>query len=922
MALFLCISGTIFTAMPVEAASRLRYFWSIVADYEHGSVQSFMVEDTSSNASRSWEATLLKMRDIGSTMNGLELTYENGKVTRTQNKDYWNDTLGNFTATVSSVYTWPAFSDANATTAELSYATRMTDELVTNFNQAFLLIQAGDMNKDLLKPSDFFEEATEMANAAQSAANGQGSADGTYGDASYTFTYAGTKDDKTILTLKVVGKNSFSESTDVIFRFPKGYHEGQELAHIHEDLKNNSLDNVPAYLDWTHIVYQMYRNAEEGNTAADVSNYYDDNVITRTLSSMISGLLNSIGSLLGLYPFHELVLNLGTRGVSYYYGITPRAWFSGVQILYWFSLVIMIFLLAFAIVKILISRSLSTFNPAMRASMMGNVMTLTITVILLLLFVPLFQLMCLINDSLVGVLGSMVSNPASFQATFSASGGVLGALIINGIFLFILVKINVTYIVRSLTILILFASAPLCISSLAITGGSRSIFDAWMKELISNIFMQTFHAMLFVLYMVALRFTRLRLIEQVVIVFSFIPLTNWFRETVVNMGSKSEKIGERPAGALSTAIGLAAAAPLMINPSALIRKMTGNSVEGETITGNEAIRSMFGYKSKQQSTMDNRSAYLDKPKSQDGMNGVAKDFVTGTSMASQFIKDKKVVPTKDDYNSHLESVKKDIFNRSSELESSRPQATQQSNGEKALRAAGRVAGAAANLSRGALLTGMQLGVDSNGGNSRFIRMTSMDAYGDAFNDISAPALHGVEASRYSAAMGEQGLFNGTDETDIIQSIGSDPSAVMQRNDFDFEGRDLDAVGLSDFYHSTNDFGERSVTESFHENTVGYNAINDVEVQKNLSQMSEQWGDGLHVSYSDQYNRSLVPQEDGSFRYAPNEIAKNQSLADQNPKAQNITFSGNMFKNTEVKRTQVMNLKGDVVAYNYHYSVYG
>lgn len=914
MAVFTFLTGSVFCSLSpvsVEAATKLRYFWAVVPDYEHGTAQSFLVEDSVNQSFKTREAKLMQMKGIGSTTQGLGLSFKDGAVVR--------DTSGESGyINVTSVYTWPSFDNVNATTAELNYATRITDELVTNFNQAFLLIQAGDMNKDLLKPATFFEEATEMANAAQTAANTKGSGDGVYGTASYTFTYAGTKDDKVMLTLKVRGKN-LNESVDVVFRTPKGYHEGQELSRIHEDSKI-TLDKVPAYLDWTHIVFQMYKNAEAGNTAADISNYYDDNVITRTLSSLISNLLNSLGSMLGLYPFHELMLNIGTRGVSYYYGITPRSWFSGVQILYWFSLVMMIFVLAFSIVKILISRSLSTFNPAMRVSMMNSIMTLAITIILLLLFVPLFQLMCLINDSLVGVLSSMVSNPEDFQGAFSASSGILGALIVNGIFLFILVKINVAYIVRSLTVLILFATAPLCISTLAITGGNRSVFDAWMKELIANIFMQTFHAMLFVLYMTAFRFTRLRLIEQVVIVFSFLPLVNWFRDTIINLGSKTDKLSDRPSGALSTAIGLAAAAPLMINTSAMVRKLTGNSPEGETIMGNEAMKNLFGYKSKQQSSMENRSSFMDKPKAQDGINGVAKDSATGMSIASNFVSGtKKPLSTKEDYAKHLKSVESDIFNRSGEMAAGRPLAKQMSNSERLVKTAGRAAGAAANIGRGALLTGMQIGIDGNGGNSRFVRMTSMDAYNDAFNDAAAPILHGVEASRYDSVLADHSnVFSTDSEGSMIQEVSNDPS-VLGINEFDFEGRDLDAVGLKDFYHSTDDYGERSVTESFHPDTLGYDAINDVNVQKNLSQMSEQWGDALHVSYSDEYDRGLVPQEDGSFRYASNEISKDKSLSEATAKASNITFSGTMFKDTAVKQTKVMNLKGDVVAYNYHYS---
>ncbi|MED2497142.1 hypothetical protein P4111_24100, partial [Bacillus thuringiensis] len=375
-------------------------------------------------------------------------------------------------------------------------------------------------------------------------------------------------------------KVSGGEPSYFVAMVPKGYYPGQELANtIPEDYRDKVEDKEVKNLDWKRIVLQGNTNyLKDGISFSQIDELVKPGKIEQYFSEFISSVLGVVRQLLGLYSFQELMLNDGARATTTYQGLMPLNWFDSAQSLFWVCQCLAWALIIGAIVKLLVSRNLSAVNPMMRVNLIDGIQNLLMTGFMLALIGPLFHILAVINFKLVAIFGSASNYSQSFGTANTMSSGLVGAILINIAFFIIMIYFNFVYIMRAITVALLYATAPLFVVSIAFGGKYKQLFGNYMKELTSNIYMQTFHALMIAFFANVTTLGQTRLIESIILLIAFVPMTQWFRQNLMGLsgGGISGQIGGQ---ALSMGMGMVggATAGFMEQRN---RKKTMESVSG------------------------------------------------------------------------------------------------------------------------------------------------------------------------------------------------------------------------------------------------------------------------------------------------------------------------------------------------------
>jgi hypothetical protein len=296
------------------------------------------------------------------------------------------------------------------------------------------------------------------------------------------------------------------------------------------------------------------------------------------LSGLLKGIISGLTSILGLYSINELMFNAGTRGATYYYGIMPMSWLNPVNVLNLFATVISLIVIGISIIRLLIRRNMAAITPSVRVELMDGVKDLFVVVIGIALFMPALYILLTFNDTIVSAIRTMAPN----GDTFGMGGNLnLAEIIIQVAFVFVQALLNVNYLIRAVTIALLIGFAPFFISLFAAGDASKKIAGTWAKELISNIFMQTFNAAMLLVFSNIGSYGSLNIIERMALMISFIPLTKFFKNTLMNLGSGSEAAAERTGGAFTN---LAAS----VASGALLSSLDGKSTKnGRTVNSSD-----------------------------------------------------------------------------------------------------------------------------------------------------------------------------------------------------------------------------------------------------------------------------------------------------------------------------------------------
>lgn len=269
------------------------------------------------------------------------------------------------------------------------------------------------------------------------------------------------------------------------------------------------------------------------------------------VSEFLNTVTDGIAGAIGLYSVEELMFNAGNRGAVYYFGIMPISWLNPVNVLNLIATVISMVVIGISIIRMLIKRNMAAIAPSVKAEMMEGVKDLFVVMAGIMLFMPALYVLLNFNEVIVSAMRDMAPSGSPLGLTSGSDFlGIIAALL-NIAYIFIMIMINITYITRAVTLALLIGFAPFFISLFAAGPASKKISGTWMKELISNIFMQTFNAAMLLVFANIGSFGSLSVLERFALLISFIPLTKFFKTSLMNLGSGSDAVSDRAGGAFS-----------------------------------------------------------------------------------------------------------------------------------------------------------------------------------------------------------------------------------------------------------------------------------------------------------------------------------------------------------------------------------
>lgn len=397
---------------------------------------------------------------------------------------------------------------------------------------------------------EFFDASNDLVRAAsQASSTGTGSVNG--------FTIeAGQVDDRVRLpyfnkaqsgetTLIIYPSDDRDNAIQVRYAINKPYAQRVEgLEHLYD---GESYAGDTDLLTWNQLVYYAhyaYLHPDFGYHEGSYTEIEGKNLIIDSLILIIQSFINQIRKILGLYGPDELIFNSGPKGgAAFHYGIYHRTWHEVALNFNYLFQVIAWSMVGVAIAKAISKRNLATVNPTIKANLMDDLQALILTGGLLAFHIPLMNAIFRMNFLVVNMLSSTAPNFTSFGDIVSrgSRNANLGGLAVQFAYLGVDISLNYIYIARALTILLLVATAPLFIVSISFGTKFKGMFDKWIRELVSNLFLQSIHALMLTVYF-AIGLEYVRGIEAIVMAFALIPVSKLFKELIFGAGTN---IGEQ-----------------------------------------------------------------------------------------------------------------------------------------------------------------------------------------------------------------------------------------------------------------------------------------------------------------------------------------------------------------------------------------
>lgn len=331
------------------------------------------------------------------------------------------------------------------------------------------------------------------------------------------------------------------------YAVPKGYAEGQKM---YDEYITDDTNEFTSKLSWGHVVYLSTEQVSNNITTQNSTQVKPEDKLGKMLADFFSGLLNGLVSALGLFSLEELMFNAGNRGATYYYGIIPMSWMGSVNLLNLLATVVATFVIGVSIIRMLIKRNIAAVTPSVKAELMDGVKDMFIVMAGVLMFMPALYILLNFNSVLVSAMRDMAPSTTNLGLNTGTWLGIVGPLM-SLAYVFIQIMLNISYIVRAVTLALLIGFAPFFIALFAAGPASKKISVTWLKEIISNIFMQTFNAAILLIFANIGNFGTLSVIERFALLISFIPLTKFFKSALMNLGSGADTVAEKSGGAFS-----------------------------------------------------------------------------------------------------------------------------------------------------------------------------------------------------------------------------------------------------------------------------------------------------------------------------------------------------------------------------------
>lgn len=304
----------------------------------------------------------------------------------------------------------------------------------------------------------------------------------------------------------------------------------------------------------------------------------ENDLIDGLMETLFTG-ITSLAAGIGLRNVEDLVF---ARDSSWFFGIMRTSWFRYLSVIYWVMLIISIIVLVISILKLLTKRNLAIISPSIRSSLKDGITKIILSIILIGLSIPIFYLIVWLNYQVIQIFSDMVGTKTLFNAL--SGGSFLMSIAVFIIEMILLFKINIKYITRALTVGICYAISPVAISTLGLTDNG-GIFWTWFKEMFVEIFTQTFDAVLLTV-IIFIASGRVSLMENILLAFSFIPISKWFKNTLMGFsGQGSEGAAEQIGTSVekgAKAVG-GAAVGLAVTGATAASKIQTNKVENKKI---------------------------------------------------------------------------------------------------------------------------------------------------------------------------------------------------------------------------------------------------------------------------------------------------------------------------------------------------
>ena len=456
-----------------------------------------------------------------------------------------------------------------ATSNDYARASLVGDNLVTGLNQAILFIR-NNSKSELVSKHSLHLMLGKLCYTSE-LTNKETKFEITVGNPSTTFILSSVSSKTKNIQKELIPLNGLDYSDYVKitvkdgpykdnysyfpWRMKKGYYPNDAMAnYVGESYTKDAKGADNEYLSWGQLIVQAMlindvKGASEQDYASDVQT-----IIGQGLGSDLTATISSVRNLLGLSSMSELVLNMGARPANYHLGVMSKDMHNIALTIYTLNLTISLTFVGFMIVKMIHQKMVATTNVIAKTTLMEGIKDLAFVAVMLGFFAPLFEVLLELNYLIVRTF----SYSSEFMASFSALGQKtlsmesMAGFMVSSMFLSIDMYINFVYLVRAITVSFLFAVAPIIIVSYLWSPTQKNMVFGFMRELVGNIFMQSFHAITMTFFC-AYNMSNMSTLEAIASAYCFIPITQLFRQLVLgNSGGFSEKAGGKLAGQIST----------------------------------------------------------------------------------------------------------------------------------------------------------------------------------------------------------------------------------------------------------------------------------------------------------------------------------------------------------------------------------
>ena len=343
------------------------------------------------------------------------------------------------------------------------------------------------------------------------------------------------------------------------WRMSKGYHSDQELAPlVGAEYTKVASSKENRYITWGQMAIQAGANADLRGTDIADSTTGVATLIGQGLGADLTGAIVSVRSMLNLAPIQELILNMGARASTHHYGAMTMDMYNTAKTVYVLVFCISLLFLSVLVVKMIHQKMISTTNIIAKTSLMEGLQDVVFIGVMLAIFPSIFELLLEVNYWIV----KTFSYSSSYMQAYGITGSKvlatesLAGFMVSSMFLSIDVYINMTYLTRSIILAFLFAISPIMTVSYAWGPMQKKLYFSYMRELVGNIFMQSFHAVTMTFF-AGYNTTNMSAMEAIVSTYCFIPVTQMFKQFVIGNQGFAESIGGKLAGQLTnTASGL------------------------------------------------------------------------------------------------------------------------------------------------------------------------------------------------------------------------------------------------------------------------------------------------------------------------------------------------------------------------------